>query len=151
MRPLRLLPGLLLVLAVAPLRADELLPPDRPVEQAIDHYIDERLKAENVAPAPQADDATLARRLTLDLAGRVPTAAEARAYVESTDPDKREKLVERLMASPGFVRHQVNEFDVLLTGGTRGSLREYLARAFGEARPWDRIFRELLLPDPDDP
>jgi hypothetical protein len=55
------------------------------------------------------------------------------------------------MASPGFVRHQANEFDALLMAGTRGSVRDYLTRAFGDNRPWDRVFRELLLPDEKDP
>ena len=71
-------------------------------------------------------------------------------YVESTDPDKRVRLVDRLMASPGFVRHQANELDTMLMAGSKGSLREYLVKAVGENRPWDRIFRELMLPDQTD-
>ena len=90
----------------------------KPIEEVVDHYVEARLKQEGVTPAAQADDANLVRRLTLDLAGRIPTAAEARAYVESADPSKRTKLVDRLIASPGFVRHQANEFDVMLMGGT---------------------------------
>src|SRR5262249_50296560 len=130
--------------------ADELLPASKPIEEVVDHYIDTRLRQESVTPAPQADDANLVRRLTLDLAARIPTAAEARAYVESPDPAKRLKLVDRLLASPGFVRHQANEFDTMLmgTGNNRGrSLNDYLTRALKENRPWDRIFRELVLPD----
>ena len=116
----------------------------------VDHYIDETLRKEAIKAAPTADDATLVRRLTLDLAGRIPTAAESRAYVESTDPDKRARLVDRLMASPGFVRHQATELDTMLMAGSKGSLRDYLVKAVGENRPWDRIFRELMLPDQTD-
>jgi hypothetical protein len=54
------------------------------------------------------------------------------------------------MASPGFIRHQAAELDALLAGGGKGSLREYLLKAVGENRAWDRIFRELLLPDQTD-
>src|SRR5206468_2871432 len=97
------------------------------------------------------DDASLIRRLTLDLVGRIPTVAETRAFVASSEPDKRVKLVERLMASPGFVRHQATEFDTLLMAGTAGSIRTYLLRAFADNRPWDRIFREVLLADEQDP
>jgi hypothetical protein len=131
--------------------ADELLPADRPVEDVIDHYIDARLKDEGVKLAPAADDANFIRRLTLDLAGRIPTVAETAAYVTASDAAKRAKLVDRLMSSPGFVRHQVNEFDVLLMSGAKGSARDYLNRAIGENRPWDRIFRELMVPDESDP
>ena len=101
-------------------------------------------------PRATADDATLIRRLTLDLAGRIPTAAESRAFVGSTDPDKRARLVDRLMASAGFVRHQATELDTMLMAGSKGSLRDYLVQAVGENRPWDRIFRELMLPDQTD-
>jgi hypothetical protein len=153
---MRTLPWPLAVIAALtaggpPATADELLPPDRPIEQAVDHYIDAQLQEEGITAAPQADDSTLIRRLTLDLVGRIPTAAETRAYVTATEPDKRVRLVERLMASPGWVRHQANELDVLLMDGTPGSLRDYLTRALRENRPWDRIFREVVLADERDP
>ena len=55
------------------------------------------------------------------------------------------------MASPGFVRHQATELDtMLMAGDARASLRDYLVQAVGENRPWDRIFRELMLPDQTD-
>lgn len=132
-------------------QADDLLPPDKPIEQVVDHYIDAKLKEVNVTAAAPADDANLIRRLTLDLVGRIPTVAETKAFVAATEADKRVKLVERLMASSGFVRHQATEFDTLLMAGTRGSVREYLLRAFADNRPWNQIFREVLLSDHPDP
>ncbi len=138
------------VVSAFPAIAAELLPPDRPIAAAVDHYIGETLRREGVKPAPAADDAKLIRRLTLDLAGRIPTAAEARAYVASTDPQKMVGLVDRMMASPGFVRHQTAELDAMLMAGERASLRDYLSKAIREDRSWDRIFRELMLPDQAD-
>ncbi len=131
-------------------RGDELLPADRPIEAVVDHYLGDGYRKEGVEPAAAADDATMVRRLTLDLAGRIPTLAEAQAYVESTDPAKALRLIDRLMATPSFVRHQVAELDTMLMAGTKGSLREYLTQALGENRPWDQIFRELMLPDETD-
>src|SRR6478736_9761289 len=134
MRSARLvLPALLLTACAA--RPADLLPPDRPVPEVIDHYVDARLKTSGVTPAAQADDYTLVRRLTLDLIGRIPTPAESKAYVESADPHKRETLIDRLMASPAFVRHQDNQFEAMLAGpnGRGGNgLREYLLKALGE-------------------
>jgi len=127
--------------------ADELLPADTPIEKAVDHYLDLKLKGAGVKAAPQADDANLIRRLTLDLVGRIPTAAETRAFVESTDADRRVKLVERMMASPAFVRHQATELDTMLMYGTRASVRDYLNQALTENRSWSRMFQELVLPD----
>jgi len=149
MRPFR--PALLCLglLAATVARAD--FPADAPIEKAVDHFIDAALKDAGVTPAPRADDANLIRRLTLDLVGRVPTVAETKAFVESTDPAKVEKLVDRLLASSGYVRHQANEFNALLMAGSRGGVRDYLREAFAENRPWDQMFRELMLPDESDP
>jgi len=146
--------GALIALS-SPAVADDLLPPERPIPEVIDHYVGLKLQSAGVAPAPQADNATLVRRLTLDLAGRIPTAAEARDYIDSKDPDKRTKLSDRLIASPDFDRHSATEFDTLLQNGSdqAPSLRGYLLVALRENRPWDRMFRELLgvAPDPARP
>ncbi len=139
-----------LLMGMAVTSAADLFPIDRPIAEAVDHYLDETIRKEGVKAAPIADDATLVRRLTLDLAGRIPSAAESRAYLESTDPEKRSRLVDRLMASQGFVRHQVTELDAMLMAGSKGNLREYLTRAVGTNLAWDQIFRELMLPDQTD-
>ncbi len=125
--------------------AEELLPAERPIAEVVNHYLDARLAQEQVTPASPAGDATLIRRLTLDLVGRVPTLAETKAYLIAGEEDKREQLVERLMQSPGFVRYQSYELDAMLMSGYRGSLREYLQSALTESRPWNQIFRELML------
>jgi hypothetical protein len=160
MRPLRFaLAPLLALLLAGPLAAEDLLPPTKSIPEAVDHYIDLGLKEQGVRPAPPADDATLLRRLTLDLVGRIPTSAELKAYLSSADPDKKTKLVDRLLATGGFVRHQVDELDAMLAapnlgGGRRGgggSLREYLGLAMKENRPWDRVFRDLILADEKEP
>src|SRR5262245_47790238 len=136
----------LAVLLSAPAFAADLLPPNTPIETAIDHYIDAKLTAVGVAPANQADDAAVARRLTLDLAGRIPTTTESEEFVSSHSPSKRTLLVDRLMATQGFVRHQATMFDAMLMEGTRGSIRDYLAAALAENKSWDKIFGDLLLP-----
>jgi hypothetical protein len=131
--------------------ADELLPRHLPLEQAIDAYIDAQIQEAGAQAAGQVGDAQFIRRLTLDLAGRIPTLEETRTFVASTKPDKRVELVERLMNSPAFVRHQATEFDTMLMNGTRGSVRPYLLAALTEGRSWDRIYRDLMLPDENDP
>lgn len=127
-------------------RADELLPSNRPIAEAIDHYVDAKLKKAKIAPAPLADDAALVRRLYLDLAGRIPTTAEAQAFINSKDPRKRQTLIEDLVASPEFLRHNATEFDVFLRNENPdgGSVRSYLLAAFQENRPWDEMFRDLI-------
>ncbi len=137
----------------------KILPPDRPIEQVIDHYIDAKLKADGVTPAPQADDATILRRLTLDLNGRVPTLNEVEAYLASTDADKKAKLVDRLIASPAFARHGAQAFYAFLQyadakprKGAKGNpFFDYLLESMAENRGWDQMFREIMLPDETNP
>ena len=114
------------------------------IPQVVDEHVDRALAEAGVQAAPTADDANLIRRLTLDLAGRIPTTAEVQSFVTSQAADKRTQLIERLMASPEFDAHQINEFDTLLMYGTSGSLREYLTVAIREGRGWDRVYRDLI-------
>lgn len=130
--------------------AQELLPPDRPIHEAIDHYVAAKQQRAGVTPAPLADDANLLRRTTLDLVGRIPTVSETMTYLNGVDAQKRTEMVDRLMDSPAFVRHQGNEFNTLLMFGTGRDLKNYLLEAFGENRSWDQMFREMMLGEPDD-
>jgi Protein of unknown function (DUF1549)/Protein of unknown function (DUF1553) len=138
---------------------ENLLPADRPIEQVIDHYIDALLKEEKLSPTPLADDAAILRRLTLDLNGRIPTLAELNEYLGSSDPEKKIKLVDRLMASPAYARHHAQQFfafmqyqDGMRRKGDKGNpLYDYLLTSFNEDRSWDQIFREMMLPNETDP
>jgi hypothetical protein len=135
--------------------AADLLGPERPIHDVVDHYLDAQLAEQGIKPAAAADDATVIRRLSLDLAGRIPTAAETSTYLAATDPDKKIRLVERLIASPAFVRHLATELDAMLSSpdSRRGSgnLRDYLVRALKENRSWDLIFRDLILAEEKEP
>ncbi|MFP6659386.1 MAG: DUF1549 domain-containing protein, partial [Pirellulales bacterium] len=133
-----------------PSPADELAPADKPIEEVVDHYVDAKFADAEVNPAQQADDANLMRRLMLDLAGRIPAAVEVREYLDSDDSDKRAKLIDRLMDSQEFADHMASQFDTMLMADTDGSVRDYLKIAFQENRNWDRMFRELLLPNQSD-
>ncbi|MFO0879818.1 MAG: DUF1549 domain-containing protein [Gemmataceae bacterium] len=152
MRLLPYLPVILLVLS-NPLLANELLPPGRPIPEVVDHYIEQAWKEQNLIPAPLADDATLLRRLTLDLVGRIPTTHELDAYLASSDPDKKVKLVDRLLASTGYQRQMTTELETMLVATVEGrrqnsnEFREYLTAAVKDNRSWDRIYRELILAD----
>jgi hypothetical protein len=128
----------------------DVLPADKEVAEVIDHYVDAKLSNAGIKAAPQADDATIIRRLTLDLCGRIPTLSETQAFVESKEADKRAQLVDRLMASPGLLRHQETELSTLLMAGTKGTLREYLSKAVADNRPWDQVYRELMAADDTD-
>jgi hypothetical protein len=132
----------------SPAAGAELLPPETPIEQAIDHYVELQLSEKNVTAAPPASDANLIRRTMLDLVGRPALASEAQGYVQSSEANKRVLLVDRLLSSPGFVRHQAAELAALL--GDDSELEPYLAKAVSENRSWAQMFRELLLGEESD-
>lgn len=121
----------------------------------IDRAIDAVLTEHGITAAETVSDAEYLRRVTLDLAGRISTAKEMREFLDSSDANKREKLVDRLMTSPDFCFHQRNELDILLLAQLQWNTewRTYLLEAMREHRTWDQLVRELLLPEkarPDD-
>jgi hypothetical protein len=103
-----------------------------------------------VTPAPAADDGEYIRRVTLDLVGRVPTLPETTAYLADRAPDKRERLVDRLLASPGFGEHWADLTESLLFGGEpdrkieRDDPRSYFVTAFNENWRYDRVATDIL-------
>ncbi len=107
--------------------------------------------------APRADDAEFLRRIYLDLTGTIPSAAEARAFLADTAPDKRTRLVDRLLASPEHARHLTHVFDVMLMerrpdrNVPRAAWLEYLRSSFAANKPWDQLAREVLSSDGADP
>ena len=144
-----------LLIALSPVitfgQTAELLPDDQSVTSVVDFYIQQSLQTKKLIAANPASDVTLLRRTTLDLVGRIPTGSEARTYSASTATDKRLQMVKRLMQSPGFLQHQVSELDSMLSPEKPGDLQSYLTPAITENRPWDRIFRDLILPQPNQP
>ncbi|MCI0356942.1 MAG: Ig-like domain-containing protein, partial [Planctomycetaceae bacterium] len=80
--------------------------PAQPFEFAPANYIDELLAAEwrrmGLAPAPLASDGDFVRRASLDLVGTLPTAEEARAFIASSDPNKRVSLIDQLLKRPEY-------------------------------------------------
>ena len=139
--------------AQVPLSAAEMLPADQPMESVIDHYVDDLIKTNDVQTALQIDEHILVRRLTLDLAGRIPTTAELHAFVSSDPTTRRAELVNKLLASPDFIDHHRNELQVLLEYPARrndNDFRKYLLWATEQNRPWDSMFRDMLAGDEND-
>lgn len=144
--------------------APKVLPPKRATpSEAIDFYLDrERTRLAQAGAANKsekvrvkvaraADDRTFARRVYLDLIGRIPTTAELDAFLNSRERNKRAALTDRLLASPEHARHLREVFDVVLMGkrSRNDSWNGYLEWAFQTNRPWDRIVRDVLLARPE--
>lgn len=117
----------------------------------IDEPIVARLASIGAQSASQATDDVLVRRLYIDLAGRLPTATEAQAFVQSNRADKYSELVDRLLASPEFVLYWTLKWSdvlrcdekVLDPEGVK-QFGDWLRQALADAKPTDQFVRELL-------
>ncbi len=84
------------------------------IAATIDARIAERWNAEQVTPAPQADDSEYLRRVYLHLAGKIPRVSEVRAFLDDPSPDKRRAVVNRLLESPAYIVHFTNVWRALM-------------------------------------
>jgi hypothetical protein len=139
-------------LAPAPKRPTPV--PTDPADTAklIDDHIAAKLAAEGVTPSPKATDAEFLRRAYLDLTGVIPTAAQARAFLDDTDPAKRSRLIDALLASPNYGRHLADIWQAKLLPRDsdnrfidRRPMIDWLAEQFNKNTPWDRMVREIIV------
>lgn len=120
------------------------------VAKAIDDVIQKRLDAKGLKPSPQTDDDEFLRRVSLDIIGRIPTAERAASFLNSTDPDKRRKLVDELLADSRYGEYVASRWGdwIDATGSPPRSMaskfREWLAAELNRGRRWDAIVREML-------
>jgi Protein of unknown function (DUF1553)/Protein of unknown function (DUF1549)/Planctomycete cytochrome C len=129
----------------------------------IDAFVSAKRRAAGLAASPEADRATLIRRVTLDLTGLPPTLPEVDAFLADTSPDAYEKLVERLLASPRYGEKMANLWlDLARYGDTSGyeydstrqmwMWRDWVIHAYNRNLPFDEFtIQQLagdLLPNP---
>lgn len=113
----------------------------------IDGFIESALSAKGIEPAPLASDAEFHRRVYLDLAGRIPTESEVRAFLADKAPERRTKLVETLLGSPHYVRHMANTWQAVMAppaGSAQAGFRSWLETRVRENAPYDSMVRDLL-------
>ncbi len=128
------------------------------VRNPIDRFALARLDAEKLPPSPEADRATLIRRVTLDLTGLPPTPAEVDAFLADKSANAYEKLVDRLLASPRYgERMAVDWLDAARFADTHGYhidsgrdmtiWREWVIEAFNKNLPFDQFTTWQLAGD----
>jgi hypothetical protein len=149
------------------------LPPARPavpavrnaswVRNPIDAFIAAGHERLGLTPAPEADRATLLRRVTLDLTGLPPTREELHAFLSDPSPDAYESVVERLLADPRhaerWARHWMDVWRYSDWYGSRGlnelrysrrhiwRWRDWIIDSLEQDRGYDRMVTEMLAAD----
>jgi mono/diheme cytochrome c family protein len=129
----------------------------------VDRFIQAKLDALGLAPAPRADRLMLIRRATFDLTGLPPTPDQIDSFLNDDSPRAYEKLIDRLLASPHYGeqwgRHWLDVARYADSSGfandyDRGSAwryRDYVVRGFNADKPYDRFVREQVAGDEIDP
>jgi len=146
--------------------AGELRVPPKPrtakvLAEFIDREIDRRLADAKVPASPAADDGEFQRRVWLDVVGRIPARAEAAAFLGDTTPDKRERLIDALLARPESRSEKARALllRVAVANGANEDLKPnhtaafyaWLTDGFNKNRRWDELVREMITAEGESP
>ncbi|MEQ9411408.1 MAG: PSD1 and planctomycete cytochrome C domain-containing protein [Fuerstiella sp.] len=124
----------------------------------IDAFVRQRLQQADLPWSPEASKRTLIRRVSLDLTGLPPTAAEVRDFLNDESPDAWDQLVDRLLASPGYGERMawpwLDAARYADTGGFQGDpdrtmwpWRDWVVEALNGNMPFDQFTLEQLAGD----
>ncbi|GIW80042.1 MAG: hypothetical protein KatS3mg105_1849 [Gemmatales bacterium] len=136
-----------LTLAVLPQANVDAVASAPAVAAKIDSFMMKHWQSADLKAAEIVDDSGFLRRVTLDIAGRIPTYAEARAFAEDQSPDKRIRVIQRLLASPEFPLHWSYVLDDMIQDNYAGdrAFIEYLRESLARRKGWDQIFKEIMI------
>jgi hypothetical protein len=126
--------------------------PNPPENNYIDHHVFAKLKMLGIAPSDLCTDQEFLRRAYLDICGMLPSAAETRSFLADSDPGKRDKLIEALLARPEYADFWTLKWgDVLRIArkfiqpqGTK-AYHDWLRKAVQDNTPFDQVVRALLI------
>jgi hypothetical protein len=122
-----------------------------PRRNFIDELVLKKLERLRLPPSSAASDEEFLRRIYLDTIGLLPTADECRAFFADKSPDKRDKLIESLLARPEFVDYWSYKWsDLFLVNGRRlrpdavTAYYKWLRQCVADNKPWDVLAREVV-------
>ena len=122
-----------------------------PRRNLIDELVIGKLRQLNIPPSPQAGDAEFLRRAYLDTLGVLPTPAETQAFLADLAADKRDRLIESLLARPEFVDYWAYKWSDLLLVSSRKlkgpavwSFAQWIREAVEANIPWDQFARQVV-------
>ena len=119
----------------------------------IDALLAKDWKANKLSPNSPADDSTFVRRLYLDITGRIPTTREVEEFMSSKEKDKRAKLIDKLLASEGYVQNFFNYWADVLRAQTQGqqtgqitgtAYTNFIKKSLRDNKPYDKFVQEMV-------
>ena len=118
----------------------------------IDRLVEAQLEKIGVKPAPLTTDLEFLRRVYLDVTGHLPTPAETGEFMKDSAPDKRAKLIDKLLASDAFATHWAGYWREVVTSRTTDFRANILSRHFEkwmkerikENKSWASVAKDIL-------
>lgn len=123
-----------------------------PAKNFIDELVFAKLGTLGIPASAPCDDSTFLRRVTIDIAGRLPTPAETRAFAADADPAKRERWIDQLLASEDYADYFANKWSAVLRNKRESpefahgtfTFHSWLREKLYENLPYDQLVRELV-------
>jgi uncharacterized protein DUF1549/uncharacterized protein DUF1553/Big-like domain-containing protein len=123
-----------------------------PAKSFVDELVYKKLKALGLPSSQPCDDATFLRRVSIDIAGRLPTLAESEQFLADQNPNKRAALIDRLLDSTDYADYFSNKWNAILRNKRRQDTEkpstfafyEWIRQSLHENKPYDQFVREIL-------
>ena len=127
--------------------------PEAFVRTFVDTHVLDRLVSLRLPPSPRCDDTTFLRRVTVDIAGRLPTLDESLAFLADGDPAKRDRLIDRLLDSPDYADYFANTWSAILRNKRTNdalhrhgsySFHEWIRASLADNMRYSQFVREII-------
>lgn len=123
-----------------------------PINNFVDEFVFANLRELGIPPSSLCDDSTFIRRVSLDIAGRLPTEDETREFLASSEPDKRERVIDQLLRSPEYADFFANKWTAMLKNRrddasditSNFAFFAWVRDGLLANKPYDQMVRELL-------
>ncbi|MBN9119547.1 MAG: DUF1553 domain-containing protein [Planctomycetes bacterium] len=126
------------------------IPDFKPINE-VDELAVAKWKKLGLKPSPTCDDATFVRRVTVDLCGRLPTAAEVKTFLDDKAGDKRAKLIDRLLDSADYPAYFALKWGSILRNSNLAgadqaavAFHNWLKDQIARNRPYDEFVRGIV-------
>ena len=128
-----------------------------PVRNFIDELAFKKLSEMGMPPSPICSDQTFVRRVTIDIAGRLPTPQETRAFLADDRSAKRQTLIDRLLDSSDYAEYFANKWSALLRnrrsrptdGRPTFAFHDWIRDGFLSNKPYDQFVRQIITASGD--
>ncbi len=128
-----------------------------PVKNFIDNAVFNKLKLLGIPPSPLSDDSTFLRRVHLDITGTLPSETEVQEFLSDQSPEKRARLIDKLLDSPEYADYFANKWNMVLRNKKRQAedqagtymFHQWIWDSLYENKPYDKFVKEIITASGD--